>query len=347
MPACSKMAQKIMAAMKNTKTAARRWPSRSPRMENQTIAATGMRMKAARNQWKRGSSDNTVSAMTPRVPTMTSRLIAHEPVPAAGARPTCCQAFGLHHVGDEPERHADAGGAETPVPAVGRIEAAGAEPALEGVALGEEAGHQGGEKTADVDAHVEDGEAGVAALVAGCVEPADHGADVWLEQPRADRDQRQSDVERALRRHGQREMPQGDDAAADQHGVVRAEIAIGNVAAGNRQQVDGHRVVAVDARRLDGRQPKAARRHRRDDEQRQQRAHAVVGEALPQLRKEQRRQATRLPGKQRVSRRAAASRFELPSRRLPRICSWLATFRDGRLSAKRFYHPQRIRAQAG
>ena len=93
MPACSKMAQKTIAAMKNTKMAARRWPSMSPRMANQTMAATGMTMKAARSQWKRGSSDNTVSAMTPRVPTMTSRLVPHEPVAAAGARPTCSSRF--------------------------------------------------------------------------------------------------------------------------------------------------------------------------------------------------------------------------------------------------------------
>ena len=86
-------------------------------------------MKAARSQWKRGSSDSTVSAMTPRVPTMTSRLVPHEPVAAAGARPTCSSRFDLHEIGDEPERHADAGGAEAPVPAIGRIEAVGAQPA--------------------------------------------------------------------------------------------------------------------------------------------------------------------------------------------------------------------------
>ncbi len=129
-----------------------------------------------------------------------------------GARPTCARRVGLQHVGDEPERHADAGGAEAPVPAIGRIEAAGAEPALEGIALRQEAGHQRREEAADVDAHVEDREAGVAALVAGRIEPADHGADVGLEQAGADRDQRQADVERGLRRHRQREMPAGDDA---------------------------------------------------------------------------------------------------------------------------------------
>ena len=93
MPACSKMAQKTIAAMKKTKMAARRWPPMSPRMANQTMAATGMTMKAARSQWKRGSSDNTVSAMTPRVPTMTRMLVPHEPVAAAGARPTCSSRF--------------------------------------------------------------------------------------------------------------------------------------------------------------------------------------------------------------------------------------------------------------
>ena len=88
MPACSKMAQKIIAAIKNTKTAARRWPSRSPRMENHTIAATGMRMKPARSHWKRGSSDSTVRPITASVPTTTSRLMSQCVEAPAGAAPT-------------------------------------------------------------------------------------------------------------------------------------------------------------------------------------------------------------------------------------------------------------------
>jgi len=65
------------------------------------------------------------------------------------------------------------------------------EQTLELVALGKPAGGDRGEEGTDVDAHVENREAGVAADVAGLIETADHGADVGLEHAGAHRDERQ------------------------------------------------------------------------------------------------------------------------------------------------------------
>ena len=208
--------------------------------------------------------------------------------------PDVGEALSLHNVGDEAERHADAGRAEPPVPAQGGIEAPRRKPPFEGHALGEKAGDERRDEAADVDAHVEDGEPGVAALVAFGVEGADHGADVRLEEPGAERHQREAGVETGGGRNGEREMAEGDDGAAGENGAVGAEIAVGNEAARDRQHVYGHRVVAVDARGVERGKAQSAGRHRRDDEQREQRAHAVIGEALPQLGEEQRREPARM-----------------------------------------------------
>ncbi len=94
MPACSKIAQNTMAAMKNTNTAASRCPSMSPRMANQTMAAMGRSRNAARSHWNRGSSESTVSARMARVPAMTSRLGPQDaPRAISGARPTPASSF--------------------------------------------------------------------------------------------------------------------------------------------------------------------------------------------------------------------------------------------------------------
>ena len=157
----------------------------------------------------------------------------------------------------------------------------------------------GAKKAPEVDAHVEDREAGIAALVVGRVEPAGHGADVGLEQAGAERDQRQPSVESLDRRNRQREVSAGDDCSADQDRAIGPEVTVGDEAAGDRQHVDGHRVVAVDACRFHRAEAEPAARDRGDDEQRQQGAHAVVGEALPHLGEEERRESQRLPGEAR------------------------------------------------
>ena len=71
--------------------------------------------------------------------------------------------------------------------------------------------------------------------------------------------------------------------------------------------------------------PEAARRHRGDDEQRQQRAHAVVGKALPQLGEEQRREAARLACKNSRARRIGApGGYGHRSYFAPRVCFWFS-----------------------
>ena len=182
------------------------------------------------------------------------------------------------------------------MPALRRVEAVRGEPVLEYRALREEAGYQRGEERAQVDAHVEDRKAGIAPLVIARVKAARHGADIGLEEAGAERDEGKARVERLDGGDCQREVPERDDGAADEHRAVGAEEAIGQEAAGNRQHVYGHRVVAVDARCFRGAEAQATFRWRGDDEQHQQRAHAVVGEALPHLGEEERRKSQRLPG---------------------------------------------------
>ena len=65
--------------------------------------------------------------------------------------------------------------------------------------LAEIAADQRRDQRADIDPHVEDGEAGVAPRVVLGVERADQGADVGLEQPGADHDQREPEIERCER----------------------------------------------------------------------------------------------------------------------------------------------------
>src|ERR1043166_3326255 len=71
---------------------------------------------------------------------------------------------------DQAEDHADAGGGEADVPVD---------------LLSEPAGDERREEGAEVDAHVENGERGVAARVVARVERADDGADVRLQKDRA------------------------------------------------------------------------------------------------------------------------------------------------------------------
>ncbi len=73
---------------------------------------------------------------------------------------------------------------------------AAAKPTCQFDLLAEIAADERRDEGAEVDPHVEDREAGVAARVVGRVELADDGADVRLEQSGADDDQHQPEVER-------------------------------------------------------------------------------------------------------------------------------------------------------
>ena len=88
------------------------------------------------------------------------------------------------------------------------------------------------DERAEVDAHVEDREAGVAARVAWRVELADDGADVRLQQAGADDDQQQAQRRRsrASGRHRD-EVPERDHDAAEEHRAPLAEEPVGDPAA--------------------------------------------------------------------------------------------------------------------
>ena len=115
MPACSKIAQNIMAAMKKTSDSGDALGNRVGLGANQAMAATGTSRKNARSQWKLGRPTASSDAMTATVPAMTSRLVApcrgrHRRVrarPRRGGR--ACST-----IDDQSQRHADAGGARSP-----------------------------------------------------------------------------------------------------------------------------------------------------------------------------------------------------------------------------------------
>ncbi len=159
------------------------------------------------------------------------------------------------------------------------------------------------EQRAEVDPHVEDREPRVAPLVPLCVQRADDGGDVGLEQPRSDDDERQAGVEERQRVEGEREVAQRDDDPAHEHAAVLTQPPVGDHAAEDRRQPDAADVVAEYGARV--RVGEAERlRHVQD----QKPAHPVVAEALPHLGEEERGEAPRVAepvgAPRRLSRRA-------------------------------------------
>ena len=111
---------------------------------------------------------------------------------------------------NEPEHHADACGAEAKMPVDDFTKVST---------------HQRSEESADVDAHVVDRKSRVAARAALGIQIADDRADVRLQQPGADDDEREADVERDDVRNGEREVAQRDDGAAPEHRAAQARAA--------------------------------------------------------------------------------------------------------------------------
>ena len=194
------------------------------------------------------------------------------------------------------ERHADAGGAEAPVPGMPRVQPPADQDLLEAFVLREVAGHERGGECADVDAHVEQREPGVAPAVAAAVEPADECADAGLEQAGADRDQDQARVEGRDGVERERVVAGGDDEAADEHGPAGPDEVVGDEPAQDAEHVARHHVVAVDRRGVRLREAQPAGRHRGDHEEHEERPHPVIGETLPELGEEEVAQALGVPG---------------------------------------------------
>ena len=183
------------------------------------------------------------------------------------------------HVLDQSEDHPDASRREPQMPVH---------------ALREPAGDERPGECPQVDPHVEDGEPRVPPRVSGRVKGSDHRADVRLQQAGADDDECQAGVEEWKRFEGQREMPGGDDDAADEHAAVLAEKTIRGHAAENGGAPHAAGVGPVDRRRARIGKSQSAGGRRRRHIQDQKCAHAVVAEALPHLGEEERRQPARV-----------------------------------------------------
>ncbi len=205
---------------------------------------------------------------------------------------------------DHGKQHADAGREEADAPAVGGI-------------LAERRADERCEEGAGVDAHVEDDECAVAPPIALRIQVADHRRDVRLEEPVAEDEQQQADVETRRRvgegdaedrkregaghahrveRRREYELPGRHHEAADDHGLALAEEVVGEPAAEERRQVNEARVPGVKRERLAIR-PAEAGVHGvgcGGGVEHEQCPHAVVAEALPHLRDEQEIQALRM-----------------------------------------------------
>ncbi len=141
----------------------------------------------------------------------------------------------------------------------------------------------GAMKAPEVDAHVENRETGIAAHVARCVQLADHRRDIRLEQAVAGDDQRQSHQEPGQILDQQHEQPGRHDDGAQQDRSLVAEHVVGDVAADDAGRIDQRRVAAVDQAGLRVGLVAEVTEKRGRHVDGQQRAHAVVGKALPHL----------------------------------------------------------------
>ena len=155
--------------------------------------------------------------------------------------------------------------------------------------VGQDAGQHRGEQRAGVDAHVEDGEARVAARVVDAIQLPDHAGDVGLEQAVAGDDRGQADAEHPVIGNGDQEQAQRHHRRADQDRALVADDAVGDEAAEQRRRVDQRQVGAIE---LAG--PGLAFGELGDDVQRQCPADAVEREAFPELGHEQHPQRTRV-----------------------------------------------------
>ncbi len=189
----------------------------------------------------------------------------------------------------EAKEHADTGGAEAPAPAPGGIETGVGERRLESGVLREIAADKRRDRGAEVDAHVEDREAGVAALIAGLVQLADHRRDIGFEETRADHDQRQPRVEAGEGVERQYEVAAGDDDPANDQRAPGTDPLVSEVSAEERRE---ERQPGVGAVEIGGVRVRPLENV--DHVEHQQRPHTVVGEPLPHLGQKQQTQTARV-----------------------------------------------------
>eukprot|EP01092_Planopodium_desertum_P010860 TRINITY_DN49050_c0_g5_i1.p1 TRINITY_DN49050_c0_g5~~TRINITY_DN49050_c0_g5_i1.p1 ORF type:complete len:645 (-),score=247.89 TRINITY_DN49050_c0_g5_i1:8-1942(-) len=158
---------------------------------------------------------------------------------------------------------------------------------------GQVLGQHRSDHRADVDAHVEDGEARVAAFVLQAVQLADHGRDVGLEQTVADDDRGQAELEDVLLRQRDHEQADGHDDRAGQDRALVTQYPVGHVTAEDRRGVHQRQVGAVDAAGV-AFTGGVAVVELGNDVQHQRPADAVERKALPELGHEQHPQRARV-----------------------------------------------------
>ena len=159
------------------------------------------------------------------------------------------------------------------------------------VAFADESTQQRGHGRAEVDAHVEDREAAVAAGIAPAIQRADYRGDIRLEETVAGDEQGQGGEEGDRLGHHHQELAGGHQRAAEDHGPALPQQAVGQHTAQERRHVDQGREGAVDgvgAGVVVAKEDGLAHVHD------QQGPHAVEAESLPHFGEEERVQPYRM-----------------------------------------------------
>ncbi len=209
--------------------------------------------------------------------------------------------FGQHRqrveIDAKPDAHADAGGGKAVMPAG---------------PFAERAADERRQERAEIDADIEDRISAVAAMIARRVKAADLGGNIRLETAVAEDQRQQRKDEQLLDRH--HEMADRHQDRADDDGAALAEHAVGKEPAENRREIDEPGIKAPDLRRQRLHVERAEQRFEPafDREQAgdvagmvrqqeifrhiedEQRAHPVIGEALPHFRGEQEGEPARM-----------------------------------------------------
>ena len=146
-------------------------------------------------------------------------------------------------------------------------------------------------RCAEVDAHVEDRESGVAARAAFRIDTGDDRADVRFQQPHTEHDHDEADEEPARLAEREQAVADHDQDAAPPDGALRTPDAIRDPATEQAEQIGAADVEAVDRGRRLVVESETACLDGGDQEQHEDRPHAVIREALPHLRHEEREQA--------------------------------------------------------
>ncbi len=139
---------------------------------------------------------------------------------------------------------------------------------------------------ADVDAHVEDGEAGIATRVVQRVQLADHGRDVRLEHAVTDDDRGQAQLEHVLVRNRNHEQAGRHEDGADQDRALITDDAVGHVAAEDGAGIHQREVGTVGEVGT-GLACRVAGIELADDVEDECPTNAIESEALPEFRHEQ------------------------------------------------------------